>query len=338
MKHHQVIVAGCGGMSNAWLDYAAERDDAHIAALVDIYEENAVKMAEKRGLMVPIYNDLSTALQSVNANLVFDVTIPSSHKSVVTTALEAGCHVFGEKPMAESLDDARDIVEVSKRTGKRYAVMQNRRYLKQIRALRDHIQSGAIGTIGSVHADFFLGPRFGGFRDVMDSPLIIDMAIHTFDQARFITGANPVSVYCHEYNAEGSWYQGNASAICIFEMSDGSVFSYRGSWSAIGQPTSWEADWRVLGSQGTARWDGIHMPYSEQQKEQAGNGFFHETVRTEAEARWSGREGHNGCLDEMFAALAEDRPAETDALDHIHSAAMVFHALESARTGKKVFL
>lgn len=336
--NHQVIVAGCGGMSNAWLDYAAKRDDVHIAALVDIYEENAVKMAEKRGLKVPIYSDLSAALQSVKANLVFDVTIPSSHKSVVTTALEAGCHVFGEKPMAESLEDAREIVEVSKRTGKRYAVMQNRRYLKQIRALRDHLQSGAIGKIGSIHADFFLGPRFGGFRDVMDSPLIIDMAIHTFDQARFITGANPVSVYCHEYNAEGSWYQGNASAICIFEMSDGSVFSYRGSWSAIGLPTSWEADWRVVGSEGTARWDGIHMPYSEQRKEHAGDGFFQEVVRTEAKASWNGREGHNGCLDEMFTALEEDRPAETDALDHIHSAAMVFYALESARTGKKIFL
>lgn len=338
MKRHQVIVAGCGGMSNAWLDYAAGREDIHIAALVDIYEETAVKMAEKRGLRVPIYSDISAALHFVNANLVFDVTIPSSHKAVVIAAMEAGCHVFGEKPMAESMEDAREIVKVSERTGKRYSVMQNRRYLKQIRAFRDHLQSGAIGKIGSVHADFFLGPRFGGFRDVMDSPLIIDMAIHTFDQARFITGASPVSVYCHEYNSEGSWYQGNASAICIFEMSDGSVFSYRGSWSAIGLPTSWEADWRVMGGLGTARWDGIHMPYSEQQKEQGGNGFFHEIVRTEAEATWNGREGHHGCLDEMFAALEEGRPAETDAHDNIHSTAMVFGALESARTGKKVYL
>ena len=37
----------------------------------------------------------------------------------------------------------------------------------------------------------------------MDSPLVLDMAIHTFDQARFITGANPISVYCHEFNPPG---------------------------------------------------------------------------------------------------------------------------------------
>jgi predicted dehydrogenase len=92
------------------------------------------------------------------------------------------------------------------------SVMQNHRYLKKIHT---------IGTVGSVHADFFLVPHFGGFRDLMDSPLILDMAIHTFDQARLITEANPVSVYCHEFNPPGSWYKGNASVICIFEMSDG---------------------------------------------------------------------------------------------------------------------
>src|SRR5581483_10997567 len=141
----------------------------------------------------------------------------------------------------------KEVLRVAQKTGNTYSVMQNRRYLKQIRAFRDLLASEAIGTVGSIHADFFLGPHFGGFRDAMESPLIVDMAIHTFDQARFITGADPASVYCHEFNPPGSWYEGNASAICIFEMSDGSVFSYRGSWCAEGLNTSWESDWRVTG-------------------------------------------------------------------------------------------
>src|SRR5690606_19566584 len=127
---------------------------------------------------------------------------------------------------------------------------------------------------GSLHADFFLGPHFGGFRDAMDSPLIVDMAIHTFDQARFISGADPVSVYCHEYNPPGSWYAGNASAVCIFEMSDGSLFTYRGSWCAEGFPTSWESDWRATGSRGTARWDGRSMPAAEIVDESGEQGFL----------------------------------------------------------------
>ncbi|MFD2703484.1 Gfo/Idh/MocA family protein [Paenibacillus shunpengii] len=338
MSKHKIIVAGCGGMSNTWLDYAAAKEDAEIVGLVDLYEESAKKMAERRNLQVPTFTELSAALQATDANLVFDCTIPASHKDIVTCAMKAGCNVFGEKPMAESFEDAKEIVRVSSETGKRYVVMQNRRYLKQIRALRDFLRHDRIGKIGAVHADFFLGPRFGGFRDVMSSPLIVDMAIHTFDQARYISGANPVSVYCHEYNPEGSWYQGNASAICIFEMSDGSVFSYRGSWSAVGLNTSWEADWRIIGSTGTARWDGHRMPIAEFIKDQGGTGFFHEVEQVELGESWTGREGHYGCLDEMFQALDEGRLAETDCSDNIYSMAMVFGAIESARLGKKMDL
>ncbi len=173
----------------------------------------------------------------------------------------------------------------------------------------------------------------------MDSPLVLDMAIHTFDQARFIVGADPVSVYCHEFNPPGSWYAGNASAICIYEMSDGSVFCYRGSWCAEGAPTSWESAWRITGERGTAIWDGHGAPYAEivASGDQSGK-FIRDYEKVESTVNWGGNRGHAGCLDEMFAALREGRPAETDCKDNIQSIAMVLGALESARTGKKIDL
>jgi len=338
MKKHRILVAGCGGMARTWVDYAARREDAEIVGLVDIREESARAMAERFGLSAPVFTDLGRALASTEANLVFDVTIPESHRQVTATALEHGCSVFGEKPMAASMAEARELTELAQRSGRLYAVMQNRRYLKTIRAFRDMLAAGTIGAIGSIHADFFLGPHFGGFRELMDSPLILDMAIHTFDQARFITGADPVSVYCHEFNPPGSWYKGNASAVCIFEMSDGSVFCYRGSWCAIGFPTSWEAAWRVTGSRGTALWDGSGAPVCEVLDESQPADGKTALRRVETPLTWTGREGHTGCLDEMFAALNEGRPAETVCTDNIKSMAMVFGAIESAKTGQKVRL
>jgi len=325
-------------MSNVWLEYAAKRDGVEIVGLVDIQEDAARAAALRHGLQVPVFTDLSEAIRATQANLVFDVTVPSSHKEVVTTALLQGCHVFGEKPMAQSVADAREIVGVSEKTGKRYAVMQNRRYLKSIRPLRDFLAAGGIGAVGAVHSDFFIGAHFGGFREAMDSPLIVDMAIHTFDQARFLTGADPVSVYCHEFNPQGSWYAGNASAVCIFEMSDGSVYTYRGSWCSEGFPTSWEAEWRIIGSQGTAKWDGTAPPVAEVVDETQSAGFVNPMKAVLLPEPWTGREGHFGCLDEMFASLEEQRPAETDCRDNIKSVVMVFGAVESARQGKKLML
>lgn len=336
MTKHKIILAGCGAMANVWLDYVEKRDDAEIVGLVDINEQNAKQMAERRGLIVPIFTDLSVALENVQADIVFDVTIPSSHKEIAITSLRAGCHVFGEKPMAESLEDAREILEIVNETKKNYSVMQNRRFQKHVRSIQHFLAAGKIGSVGSIHANFFLGPHFGGFRDVMDHPLILDMAIHTFDQARFMIGAEPVSVYCHEYNPPGSWYRGNASAVCIFEMSDGSVFTYNGSWCAEGLNTSWESEWRITGSEGSVTWNGFDRPACEVIDRTKPTEFMNTHQSIPIPNVWDGSEEHFGCLDEMFASVEENRLAETDCTDNIHSIAMVFGAIESAKTGKKV--
>lgn len=338
---HRVVVVGCGGMSNVWIDYAMQRPDTEIVALVDIKLEFAEKMREKKGLHCETFTDLVLAIEKTSANVVFDVTIPASHFQVASTAMRLGCNVFGEKPLAETLEECNEIVRIAERTGRTHAVMQNRRYDPRIRALRRMIASDQIGHVGFIGADFFIGAHFGGFRDAMESPLLLDMAIHTFDQARLISGANPVSVYCHEFNPKGSWYAGNASAICIFEMSDGSVFDYRGSWCAEGAPTTWEAQWRIVGDKGTAMWDGQGLPYAEVLAPGSQEGkFIRDYVRIDSEPDTTegAATGHNGCLDEMFLALEQGRLAETDCRDNRYSMAMVLGALESAKTGRKVIL
>lgn len=336
---HRVVIAGCGGMANTWVDYAKEREDTEIVGLVDIKEEFAVAMAERKGLACPTFTDIKQAIKETGATLVFDVTIPASHYAISTAALELGCDVFGEKPLAETMSDCNEIVRMAHATGRTHAVMQNRRFDPRIRAFQGLIEGGAIGKIGFVGADFFIGAHFGGFRDAMESPLLLDMAIHTFDQARYISGANPVSVYCQEFNPPGSWYAGNAMAICIYEMSDGSVFNYRGSWCAEGVPTSWEASWRVTGEHGTAIWDGAGHPYAEivAAGDQSGK-FIREYERVETQLPEMANTFHKGCLDDMFAALSEDRKPETDCSDNIYSMAMVLAAVESAKIGQKVLI
>lgn len=338
MSEFKIIVAGCGGMANEWVKYALSREDAKIVGLMDINPDNAKALAERHKFEAGIFTDLEEAIKETGANLVFDVTIPDAHMKTVTTALLSGCDVLGEKPMASSMDEARFMVDTAAETGRTYAVMQNRRYLKKCRELKELISNGTIGEPGFICADFFIGAHFGGFRDIMESPLILDMAIHTFDQARFYTGGDPVSVYCHEFNPEGSWYKGDASAVCIFEFSNGAVFCYRGSWCAEGGNTSWEAAWRIVGSKGSALWDGSGEPFCEIALTSEENKFIRDVARIEATNAWNGREGHFGCLDEMFSALKEGRKPETDCSDNIKSIAMVFGALHSSREGKKIML
>ncbi|MCL1792873.1 MAG: Gfo/Idh/MocA family oxidoreductase [Oscillospiraceae bacterium] len=339
MAQFKVILAGCGGMGNAWMSYMKKRDDVEIVGLCDIVIERTAEYAKKYNLSCKVFDEISKALAACpEANLVVDCTTPDAHELIVTSALNAGADAIGEKPMAETREQALRQIAVSDKTGRSYAVMQNRIYLPGMRAIRKALGENILGRVGSVSSDFFIGAHFGGFRDLMDNVLVLDMAVHTFYQARFLIGANPKSAYCHEFNPPGSWYRGNASAIAIFEFENGAVYDYRGSWCSEGFNTSWECDWRIVGEKGTIKWDG-GQKLAAQIKKEGESGFVIPADEIKIAFADDGmRHGHEGCFDEMFAALSEKRPAETDCHENYHSMNMVYGAIESAKYGKKVML
>ena len=332
----KLVVVGCGGITGGWFKYIKSRSDIEIVGLVDIKEEAALAKKTEEQLACSTFTSLEKAISETAPDIVCDCTLPEAHHSVVTTALRTGCTVFGEKPMAATMEQAREMRDLAGERNLIYAVMQNRRYMPGIIAYRDLVQSGRIGKVGFAGCDFFIGAHFEGFRVLMVSPLILDMAIHTFDQARFITGADAVTAYCHEFNLPGSWYAGDASAICIFEMSDGSVFTYRGSWSAEGCSTPWESNWRIVGAKGTAIWESGEKPFAEVVAPETGGGFTNPPVRVDANVEYDGETGHSGCLEEMFNSLSGGQIPQTVCTDNIKSLAMVHAAMLSSRKGEKV--
>jgi predicted dehydrogenase len=275
--------------------------------------------------------DVVAALTAVVPDFVVDVTPPEVHHSVTLAALSYGVPVLGEKPMATTMAEAREMVAASDDSGQLYMVSQSRRYNAKLVAFRDLI--GRLGNLGILHADFMIGAHFGGFRDQMAHVLLLDMAIHTFDEARFLSGADPVSVYAEEYNPSWSWYEGAASANALFEMSNGLRFAYRGSWCAEGLSTSWDADWRAVGERGSATWTADGLPGAELV---AGDtGFQRPTERVEGQIE-SIAEGIGGSLEEFLGALDSGATPQGECHDNIKSLAMVFAAVESAKRGERV--
>ena len=327
----RVLVVGCGAMSRRWLQYLTARADLEVVGLVDVAPQAAAARAAEVGLEVPQFTAVERAIAETAPAVVCDVTVPEAHAAVAAAALQAGCHVLSEKPLAASMQEARATTALARSRGLTCAVMQNRRYSAPIRAAQAIVAAQQLGNLGIINADFYGGPHFGGFREQMQSPLVLDMAIHTFDQARFISGRDPVAVlHCHEFNPHWSWYAHGAAANVVFEMTGGLVFSYRGCWCTAEHPTAGDAAWRLHGDRGALLWDGSGHPAVELTGDATPNA-------PSAPAPYRGRNGHAGCLDEMFAAIAQGRPAaETDCTDHLKSLAMVFAALESFRRRESV--
>ena len=144
------------------------------------------------------------------------------------------------------------------------------------------------------------------------------MAIHTFVQARMISGCDPVKVFCKEWNPAGSWYQQDASAVAIFTMTDNVVFTYRGCWCSQGCMTSWECDWRAIGTV-------IHD-----------NNFVNASKPFSTRTKHLKYIGHAGCINEFIHCIKNGGTPQTVCSDNIYSLAMVEAAIKSAETGREI--
>jgi len=327
-------------MAKRWLDaLGSERlaGRVEIAGFVDIDLAAAEQLRAEAGLNhAAIGSDLAAVLDQCKPDLLFDVVIPDARRDVVAAGLARGCHVLSEKPMAGSMMHAEELVGLARQAGRIHAVMQNRRYVPGIRRIRRFVESGLLGELTALHADFFIGAHFGGFRDSMRHALLLDMAIHTFDAARFIASKDAQHVYCQETNPRGSWYAHGAAANAIFDLADSVVFTYRGSWAAEGAHTSWEGSWRIVGTHGTLLWDGADQ--FEAHVVAGDEGFHRPLVPVEVPAPTDPTQidGHTSVIAEFVRSVETDGIPETVGVDNLKSLAMVFAAVESARAGLRV--
>ena len=333
MSKIRATVVGAGGIADAWFPPLG-KEKVEVVAVVDLVKERAEQRIAKYRLKALASDNLDKVLREAKADFAVDLTLPEAHCQVTCKCLRAGLAVVGEKPMASSMAEARRMVRTSEAMGKLYMVSQSRRWEPKHDALARTVAAGAIGDLTALNCDFFLGAHFGGFRDEMPSPLILDMAIHQFDMARMIGGADPVRVYAEEFNPKDSWYKGDVAANCVFEMTGGVRFAYRGSWCAEGCHTSWNGDWRIIGSKGTLLYDHDKDPYGEVV---AGNEGFNRPKKPVKIARSPVRfTGMHGALREMLAFLRAGRRPQCECHDNIKSLAMVFAAIESSHSGKRV--
>jgi predicted dehydrogenase len=329
----RVVVVGAGSISGVWFK-ALATEQVTVAAVVDLDTSRAAKRIEEFHLTAEASPNLAKALRKHKPDFVIDLTVPDAHCAVTCKALKMGYPVIGEKPMAATMPQARRMVATSEKAGKLYMVSQSRRWDKNHHLCRQVLDAGQVGKLTTMNCDFYIGAHFGGFRDEMASPLILDMAIHHFDLARYLSGANPVAVYAKEFNPAGSWYKGDAAASCIFEMDSGIVFTYRGSWCSEGCHTSWNGDWRLIGERGTLLMEKDQLPRG--QVVGGDEGFCRPLKDAEVPSPTLEFTGMHGALREMLEYLRTGRKPQTECHDNIQSLAMVLAAVESSRKGRRI--
>ncbi len=337
----KVIQVGIGGMGNAWLGAVQRSPKVNFAAFVEVNADIAEQQASAYGLdRSLIFRSLPEALAQVAADAVINVTPPQFHREISILALEAGLPVLSEKPLAGSLADARAIVAAAQRTGVLHSVAQNYRYRPVTQTIKHVLHSGELGALGAVQVEFYKGPHFGGFREEMPQPLIVDMAIHHFDMLRFFLESDARSISAHSWNPPWSWYSGDASAAAQLVFASGVRANYVGSWCSQACETSWNANWRFDCARGVLRvQDDIVRVQRLLNVGDGGGALRNQHSQPEIiPQRAMAHEGQDYLLDEFVEAVHRGESTATSAQDNIRTMELVFAVVRACETGELVQL
>lgn len=205
MDKIKVAVIGTGNISKEHINGYLKNPNVELYAFCDINPDRLKMMAEKYGVS-RTYTDKDVMLRELpEIDAVSVCTWNSQHAPCTIAALNAGCHVICEKPMATSADEARLMKEAADKNGKLLMIGFVRRFGNDCKILSDYIENGYFGDIYYGKATYLRrngcpGGWFGDKSRSAGGPLI-DLGVHVIDLTRYLCGnPKPVSVYGVTYD------------------------------------------------------------------------------------------------------------------------------------------
>lgn len=335
MDKLKLIQCGVGGKGRDWINKATTGSpDFELVALVDINAENLAYARSVTGLgEQQCFDSLEKALETVQADAVLSVTPPVVHVQHARLAFAHGLHYLCEKPFADTVAHAREMIALARAAGKQLAISQNYRFRAPVQHLKRLLQEEVVGELGHGHLDFYIAGDFTGtFREHMEYPLLLDMAIHHFDLIRCVTGRDIEKVLAWSFRPPWSWYTHEPALKMMMELEGGIPFSYSGDWSARGKTTSWNGDWRLQCAQGALLFENNNVTVARSLRwgeEQS----LEESVTVPIE-----RTELVATLHLFAQSIRTGRPSEISGENNLHSFAAVYAGIKSAEEGRTVSL
>ncbi|MGK5741100.1 Gfo/Idh/MocA family protein [Micromonospora sp. URMC 103] len=325
---------------------------------------NATKLreiAERHGLD-RWTTDLDAALADDDCPLYFDAQLTQVREKSLIKAMDAGRHIYTEKPSAESLTGALELARHARRVGVKNGVVHDKLFLPGLLKLKRLVEGGFFGRILSVRGEFgywvFEGdwqpaqrPSWN-YRAQDGGGIALDMFPHwnyvlenLFGHVRAVT-ARVVTHIPHRWDEQGTRYDATAddAAYAIFELDGGVVAQVNSSW-AVRVNRDELVEFQVDGTDGSAV-AGLHhcrVQHRAATPKPVWNPDLVETQRFRDQ--WQ-EVPDNGVFDNGFKAqweqfvrhVVEDAPNPYDLLSGARGVQLADAGLRSSREGRRIEL
>ncbi|CAN5232844.1 Gfo/Idh/MocA family oxidoreductase [soil metagenome] len=234
-KKLNVLVVGCGNMGTSHAKAFHRLNDFNIVGLVSRGPESRERLSKELGGL-KTYGNYEEALSKTQPDAVCISTYPGTHAVYTIQALEAGAHVFVEKPIAETVEDAEAVVKTSQKTGKKVVVGYILRHHPGWKAFIKHAQNLGKPLVMRMNLNQqSTGSEWEVHKSIMDamSP-IVDCGVHYVDVMCQMTNAKPVSVHAigARLSSDINKNMYNYGQLQV-RFDDGSVGWYESGWGPM---------------------------------------------------------------------------------------------------------
>lgn len=337
-----VLVVGLGNMGKSHA-LAYHHDPAF--QIVGLVNRSDVRLEEALR-DYPLMSDFGAALGQLKPDLVSIATYSDSHAEYSIAAMQAGAHVFVEKPLATTVEDARRVVEVARRTGKQVVVGYIlRHHPSWVRLISEARALGGPYVFRLNLNQQSSGPTWAVHKALMKttSP-IVDCGVHYVDVMCQITDAEPVEVRgmgvrLSDEIAPEMYNYGHFQVL----FKDGSLGWYEAGWGPMMSDTAFFVK-DVVSPNGAVS---IRMPESAKSDDIESHTKtsllrVHRVVGGDTDISMEDEPGHQELCDREAAfvarAILEDLDLSRHLTDAVQSLAVCLAADESVRSGQPVRL
>ena len=231
----RILVVGCGNMGASHAMAYHYEDGFEICGLVS-RGTSKERLNERLGGSYPLYNDFEDAMATTRPDAVCISTYPDTHERFAIHALKQGCHVFIEKPLADSVEGAQRVAAAAAETGRKLVIGYILRYhpswqrfielsgqLGKPLVMRMNLNQQSQGRMWDVH------------RNLMKSlSPIVDCGVHYIDVMCQMTQSKPVQVNAIGARLTEDIPQGNYNYGQLqIRFEDGSVGWYEAGWGPM---------------------------------------------------------------------------------------------------------
>ncbi|MFC5650611.1 inositol 2-dehydrogenase [Paenibacillus solisilvae] len=195
MKKIKIGIIGAGRIGKIHTDNLRRQPQAEIVAISDLFAgPELTEWALERGIPI-VTKDSDELLANPDIDAVFICSSTDTHVPLIKRAAQQGKHIFCEKPVSMDIRQTEEALEEVRKAGVQLQVGFNRRFDHNFKRIREYVKAGAIGETHLIKITS---------RDPAPPPesyikvsggIFMDMMIHDFDMARFLSGSEVEEVF-----------------------------------------------------------------------------------------------------------------------------------------------